>query len=106
MVAAAYASYRGSLTPGNNLMVTLDVYPPTSLTPREQTGLPRLFAAAVVNHQFREALLREPETALANGYLGQTFLLTDREKMLIKSIRAESLVDLAQKLNRALKSGH
>lgn len=90
-------------------MVTLDFSSPTIIkypeSLPEQNGLPRLFAAAVVSRQFREELLREPEIALANGYLGQSFPLTDRETNLIKSIRADSLVDLAQKLNRALKSG-
>lgn len=71
-------------------------------TPRN--GLHRLFAAAIVNDQFRETLLHRPEEALANGYLGQVFKLTDQEKTIIKSIRADTLTDLAQKVNRALKN--
>jgi hypothetical protein len=69
-----------------------------------RTGLHRLFAAAIVSDQFRETLLSKPEEALAKGYLGQTFTLTDQEKTLIQSIRADTLTDLAQKVNRALKS--
>jgi hypothetical protein len=69
-----------------------------------RTGLHRLFAAAIVSDQFRETLLHKPEEALAKGYLGQTFTLTDQEQILIKSIRADTLTDLAQKVNRALKS--
>jgi hypothetical protein len=65
--------------------------------------LHRLFAAAIVSDQFRETLLRKPDEALTTGYLGQTFLLTDQEKTIIKSIRADTLTDLAQKVNRALK---
>ena len=68
-----------------------------------RTGLHRLFTAAIVSDQFRETLLRRPEEALANGYLGQTFALTDQETKIIKSVRAETLTDLAQKVNRALK---
>jgi hypothetical protein len=68
-----------------------------------RTGLHRLFAAAIVSNQFCDTLLRRPEEALANGYLGQTFILTDQEKTLIQSIRADTLTDLAQKVNRALK---
>ena len=68
-----------------------------------RTGLHRLFAAAIVSDQFRETLLNKPEEALANGYLGQTFSLTDREKMILKTIRADTLTDLAQQVNRALK---
>ena len=85
---------------------TFDTYPTLKFSKpvSARTGLHRLFAAAIVSDQFRETLLNQPEQALANGYLGQTFSLTDREKMLIKSIRADTLTDLAQKVNRALKS--
>ena len=52
-------------------MFSLDIFVPTQLhvthPKTEMNGLNRVFAAAVVNHQFREALLREPEAALANG---------------------------------------
>jgi hypothetical protein len=89
-------------------MLTVDAYPAHGLGlrshPVERNGLHRLFAAAVVSDQFRETLLREPETALARGYLGQPFALTDQEKLVIRSVRAETLTDLAQKVNRALKS--
>ena len=85
---------------------TFDTYPTLKLSKpvSARTGLHRLFAAAIVSDQFRETLLNKPEEALANGYLGQTFSLTDREKTIIKSIRADTLTDLAQKVNRALKS--
>ncbi|MEP7135289.1 MAG: hypothetical protein ABI904_10190 [Chloroflexota bacterium] len=89
-------------------MLTLNGYPASSLGLRKptspRTGLHRLFAAAIVSDQFRETLLSKPDEALANGYLGQTFMLTDQEQTLIKSIRADTLTDLAQKVNRALKS--
>ena len=87
-------------------MLTMDSFPAVKLGKPVETrkGLQRLFAAAVVNDQFRETLLRKPEEALANGYLGQTFLLSDRERMIIQSIRADSLTDLAQQVNRALKN--
>jgi hypothetical protein len=89
-------------------MLTLDVYssasPDLRKPPAERVGLRRLFAAAIVNYRFRETLLREPEAALANGYLGQSFMLTDRERTIIKATRAENLTDFAQKVNRALKN--
>jgi len=89
-------------------MLTLDTYPTSSLSfgrsSADRTGLHRLFAAAIVNNRFREILLREPEAALANGYLGQTFVLSDKEKDIIQAIRAENLTDFAQKVNRALKN--
>ncbi len=91
-------------------MFSLDIFVPTQLhvthPKTEMNGLNRVFAAAVVNHQFREALLREPEAALANGYLGQTFPLSEQEKRLITSIRAESLADLAKQVNRAFNNGY
>lgn len=87
-------------------MLTLDTFPALHVSKpvSARTGLHRLFAAAVVSDQFRQTLLNKPEEALANGYLGQTFALTDREKLILETIRADTLTDLAQKVNRALKS--
>ena len=88
-------------------MLTFNTYPASSLGVHRpyvgRTGLHRLFAAAIVSDQFRETLLREPELAIATGYLGQMFALTDQEKTIIKSVRASTLTDLAQKVNQALK---
>lgn len=69
----------------------------------ERSGLHRLFAAAIVSDRFRKTLLNEPETALAGGYLGQTFTLTDHERKVIRTVRAANLTDFAQKVNQALK---
>ena len=89
-------------------MLTLHVYSASrrglQKTPVARSAIHRLFAAAVVSDQFRKTLLRAPEEALANGYLGQTFPLTDQEKKIIKTIRAENLTDFAQKFNQALKT--
>ena len=89
-------------------MLTLDVYPTSPFDLRKPaakpSGLHRLFAAAIVSDQFREALLSEPEMALAGGYLGQTFTLTDKERAIIKNVRAKTLTDFAQKVNQALKN--
>ena len=91
-------------------MITLDVFAPTQLNiahrKTEMDGLSRVFAAAVVDRQFCEALLREPTQALANGYLGQSFPLSEQEQTLITSIRAETLADLAKQVNRALNNGY
>lgn len=88
-------------------MLTLDARPASSLDYRkpsaERSGLHRLFAAAIVSDQFRTMLLNEPEAALAGGYLGQTFALTDQEKEIIQTVRANNLTDFAQKVNQALK---
>ena len=89
-------------------ILSLDVYSASSRsfqrTSVTRSALHRLFAAAVVSDQFRKTLLRAPEEALANGYLGQTFPLTDQEKKIIKTIRAENLSDFAQQVNQALKT--
>jgi hypothetical protein len=69
-------------------------------------GLSRVFAAAVVNHQFRQVLLDDPHTALQAGYLDETFKLSDEERDLIVSIRAASLSDLARQVNMALGGSH
>lgn len=89
-------------------MFTLDTYSAMPNGFRKpavtRTALHRLFAAAIVSDQFRTTLLHEPEEALAKGYLGQTFPLTDQERKIIKTIRAENLTDFAQKVNKALKN--
>lgn len=87
-------------------MLSLDVYSTSGFRkpPVARSALQRLFAAAIVSDQFRKTLLRAPEEALANGYLGQTFPLSDQEKKIIKTIRAETLTDFAQKVNQALKA--
>jgi len=89
-------------------MLTLDTRPASPFDSRkpasDRSGLHRLFTAAIVNSQFREKLLSEPEMALAGGYLGQAFALTDQEKTIIRSVRARNLTDFAQKVNQALKT--
>jgi hypothetical protein len=62
------------------------------------TGFNQLLAAAIVNRQFCELLLNNPEAALQTGYQGETFSLTDEEKTIVTSIRAQSLTDLAAQL--------
>jgi hypothetical protein len=90
-------------------MITLDVFAPgqvrTTQTHMNTSGLNRVFTAAVVDQPFREALLREPTQALANGFLGQPFLLTKQEMDLITSIRAETLTDLAKQVRRVMYGG-
>jgi hypothetical protein len=71
-------------------------------TPKSITGLNELFSAAVVNRQFCQLLLHQPETALQQGYLGDAFDLTPEEQALIVSIRAKSLPELAQQVTKAL----
>jgi hypothetical protein len=74
----------------------------TTETPEDITGINKMFAAAIVNNQFCQLLLNEPKIALRQGYLGDAFDLTFEEQALIVSIRAKSLPELAQQVNKAL----
>jgi hypothetical protein len=65
-------------------------------TEPDRVGLGHLFAAAVVNRQFREMLLEDPEAALQRGYQGQNFELSQEDHERLISVRAESLADLAR----------
>ena len=70
----------------------------------DHTELSRLLAAAIVNTQFKTLLLDDPESALANGYLGESFQLTEDERALLVSIRAGTLTELAIQLSGSLVS--
>lgn len=67
--------------------------------------LSRLLAAALVNPAFAHLLLDDPEAALRQGYQDETFLLSEEERALILSVRADSLSQLAQILVRTLDKG-
>lgn len=72
-------------------------------SPRNLAGVSKLFEAAVVNRQFCQLLLSQPEAALQQGYLGNSFDLTLEEQALIVSIQANSLPDLAQQVTAVLR---
>lgn len=57
--------------------------------------LNRLLCASVVSKSFRNMLLTNPEIALASGYQGEKFNLSDEDRSWLFSIRPTSLVDLA-----------
>jgi hypothetical protein len=71
-------------------------------SPKNLAGLSKLFEAAVINRQFCQLLLSQPETALQQGYQGYTFDLSPEEQALIISIRANSLPELAQQVTTVL----
>ena len=64
------------------------------------SGINQLFAAAVVNQQFCDLLLKDPQSALSQGYLGDRFQLTLEEQSLILSIQARSLAEFAKQVNK------
>ena len=71
-------------------------------TQESHAGLSSVFAAAVVSQGFRDMLLRDPETALQQGYLGRDFALSREERLLVVSIDAKSLTDLAKQVVQTL----
>jgi len=86
-------------------MIETKMYnPPITLISRNLSDgrleLSRLLAAAVVNPQFCQLLLDDPELALDGGFQGEDFLFTEEERELILSIRAASLADLANQLSK------
>ena len=63
--------------------------------PSRKDELNRLLSAAVVSKSFRSMLLSNPEIALASGYQGEKFNLTEEDRVWLFSIRPATLVDLA-----------
>ncbi|MBI2333500.1 MAG: hypothetical protein HYU84_15320 [Chloroflexi bacterium] len=78
--------------------ITESTKPTAHVVAIRSNGLNRVFAAAVVNRQFCEMLLKNPREALQKGYLGEMFILTPEEVSLIASIRADTLSDLARQV--------
>jgi hypothetical protein len=74
-------------------------------SPGDHLELSRLLAAAAINPAFARLLLDDPETALQQGYQAENFFLSEEERALILSIRADSLPQLAQILVRTLDEG-
>ncbi len=76
---------------------------PLKLEPKQsRSGLSSLFAAAVVSKGFCEMLLKDPEKALRQGYLGKGFDLSPEDASLIVSLNAKSLADLAKQVVHTL----
>lgn len=71
------------------------LYQVSSPTSRSASEISRLLTAAVINSQFRQLLLTNPEKAISAGYRGESFHLGRAEKQHIASIRATSLADFA-----------
>lgn len=61
----------------------------------------RLFCAAIINKRFRSQLLSHPRQAVANGYQGEIFELSDSELCRLESIRATNLAEFASQYIRA-----
>jgi len=66
-------------------------------------NLNRLLSAAIVNPHFQRLLLTNPVAALAAGYNGETFQLTQAEYAAVTSMCVNTLRDFATQLLRILQ---
>ncbi|HUV16113.1 MAG TPA: hypothetical protein VMW28_06080 [Pelolinea sp.] len=62
------------------------------------TEFSRILSAAVINKQFRSALLSDPSGAVASGYCGEPFYLSADQKQRISAIHSRSLEEFAAQL--------
>jgi len=60
----------------------------------------RILSAAVINQQFRDTLLSNPDKAISIGFNGESFDLSSDEHDEISSLRGLSLKDFASQLAR------
>ena len=81
------------------LPTTSNVFMSTNTQPnRVRHGeVGRLLNAAIVDRQFCDLLLTRPDLALANGYSGEPFLLSSKERQFILTAKSTSLADLAKR---------
>ena len=61
----------------------------------DQEALNRLMSAALINRCYRELLLSEPAKALAVGFQGEIFQLSQEKQNLILAHQAQTLPELA-----------
>jgi hypothetical protein len=63
--------------------------------PSSNDEMNRLLCAAVVSKSFRSMLISNPEIAVASGYQGESFNLSDEDRSWLFSIRPANMIDLA-----------
>ncbi len=68
------------------------------VTPRERE-YSRILSAAVVNANFRNLLLSDPEKAISSGFAGEDFHLAKDEAKRLSLIHAGSLAEFASQMN-------
>jgi hypothetical protein len=56
----------------------------------------RLLSAALVDRQFCDLLLNKPALALAKGYNGESFLLSNRDRQFVLASKSASITDFAK----------
>ncbi len=60
----------------------------------------RILSAAVINQQFRDLLINDPDQAISRGFNGESFDLSTKEKDELSSLKGLSLADFASQLAR------
>ena len=60
----------------------------------------RILSAAVINRNFREKLLSDPALAIASGFNGESFDLTDSEKKELSALKGLTLSEFALQISR------
>jgi hypothetical protein len=68
------------------------------VSPRERE-FSRILSAAVVNVNFRNLLLADPEKAISSGFAGEDFHLAKEEAKRLSLIHAGSLAEFASQIN-------
>lgn len=64
----------------------------------ETGALSRLLSAAIVDEEFRNRLLTEPLSVIADGYNGESFFLGNQVLEAMVTIKAKNLADFVSKL--------
>jgi hypothetical protein len=60
----------------------------------------RILSAAVINRNFREKLLTDPVQAVASGFNGESFHLTENEKKELTALKGLTLSEFALQISR------
>jgi hypothetical protein len=81
------------------LTTTSNIFLSTSYQPDQARygEISRLLSAALVDRQFCNLLLTRPDIALTNGYSGESFHLSSKERQFFLSAKSVSLTDLAER---------
>jgi hypothetical protein len=81
------------------LVTTSPVFTPINIKYEElRCGeMSRILSAALVDRQFCELLLKNPDLAISNGYNGESFVLSANERQFVEDTSFSSLPDLAQR---------
>lgn len=66
--------------------------------PSSNDEMNRLLCAAVISKSFRSMLMTNPEIAVASGYQGESFNLSEEDRSWLSSARPANLVDFAADL--------